>query len=502
VPTTTQPPLTTTITVTAPPTTAAIPTSMVTPTPPAEDTVLPRAGLPFLLFIPAALGAVYTVLRIWWHDQGEHTLRLSHLQGVVLGIMHTVSGGGLFILSYLFIGAVLLQSATFGRYVLAVVVMGILILYISFSGFILAYSALKGKGALLLSRVHIIVAILPFSLSLIIITATQVKERLSLLAVTLLTAVSLIIAIWQYLNMIEGGNGGVGTSTAQGRVSSTDTITFLGAEPPHEEPGTVFPQELRERYSDPIYIGKGGIARVFRARRKEDGRSVAVKVPVSFDEATGRSFLKEMRIWEDLHHPNIVEITAVNILPIPFVEMAYYPRTLGEMEMPLPVEVALTIIKGISDGLRYAHEKGVIHRDLKPQNILLTDDLFPKISDWGLSRTLTHETAASLAGFSLPYAAPEQLSPRQFGDTDERTDIYQLGVIFYQVITGTLPFEGEGMYDLSSAIISNAPVPPAALKEELAVVSPIVMRCLEKEMKNRYQSVAELQQDLVPFFHL
>ena len=89
-----------------------------------------------------------------------------------------------------------------------------------------------------------------------------------------------------------------------------------------------FPNELESKYTEIKYIGRGGIAWVFSARRKSDGMTVAVKIPISFDEMTGKSFLNEIAAWETLRHPNIVKVTAVNILPVPFVEMEYVPEVL------------------------------------------------------------------------------------------------------------------------------------------------------------------------------
>jgi parallel beta-helix repeat protein len=281
---------------------------------------------------------------------------------------------------------------------------------------------------------------------------------------------------------------------------SSDTILNRDASRPPEagmvSPESYFPLELRERYSQIIYAGKGGIARVFRAQRKSDGRIVAVKIPVSFDEATGKTFMKEMRVWEDLHHPNIVEITAANILPLPYVEMEYFDRSLDRCTKPLDPSMAVRIIQGIAEGLSYAHHKGVIHRDLKPQNILLAADLTPKIADWGLSRLLSQDTTASVTGFSLPYASPEQLSPRQFGSTGPWTDIYQMGVILYELLFGILPFGGEGMYETGTAIISTPPSPPENMRPEIARLLPVILRCLEKEPSKRYQSAEEFQEDL------
>jgi parallel beta-helix repeat protein len=257
-----------------------------------------------------------------------------------------------------------------------------------------------------------------------------------------------------------------------------------------------FPPELQDRYSQIAYAGKGGIARVFRAQRKSDGRTVAVKIPISFDEDTGRAFLKEMRVWEELHHPNIVEVTAVNILPIPFVEMEYFERSLDRCHKPLDLATAVRIIRGIAGGLSYAHQKGVIHRDLKPQNILLAPDLTPKITDWGLSRQLSQETMASMTGFSLPYASPEQLSPRQFGSTGPWTDIYQLGVLLYELLYGSLPFAGEGVYETGTAIISAPPLPPSDATPEAASIWPVLLRCLEKEPQQRYASAEAFLEDL------
>ena len=175
------------------------------------------------------------------------------------------------------------------------------------------------------------------------------------------------------------------------------------------EQNTYFPKELESKYTEIKYIGRGGIAWVFSARRKTDEIIVAVKIPISFDEITGKSFLNEIAAWETLRHTNIVEVTAVNILPVPYVEMEYVPRALETIEKPVPIWKAVHIVSGIADGLWYAHRHGFIHRDIKPHNILLDEHFVPKITDWGMSKILTTELKkSSIAGFSLAYAAPEQ----------------------------------------------------------------------------------------------
>ncbi|MDD1677989.1 MAG: serine/threonine protein kinase, partial [Methanomicrobiales archaeon] len=210
-------------------------------------------------------------------------------------------------------------------------------------------------------------------------------------------------------------------------------------------------------------------------------------------------FMKEIRVWEDLRHPNIVEVTAVNILPIPYVEMEYLERSLDRCRKPMALPVAIRIMQGIAEGLSYAHHRGVIHRDLKPHNILLGDNLTPKIADWGLSRGLSDDTAASVSGYSLPYASPEQISPRQFGSTGPWTDLYQLGVIMYELIFGVLPFGGEGLYETGTAILS-APPAPAVVPAEVTPILPVILRCLEKEPSARYQSAEEFLDDLARHF--
>jgi parallel beta-helix repeat protein len=254
-----------------------------------------------------------------------------------------------------------------------------------------------------------------------------------------------------------------------------------------------FPRELENKYTEITFVGRGGIAWVFSAIRKTDGIKVAVKIPISFDEITGKCFLNEIAAWETLRHENIVEVTAVNILPVPYVEMEFVPGSLEALEKPLPVWKAVHLITLVVDGLRYAHEHGFIHRDIKPHNILLTEDLVPKITDWGMSKVLAAEVKkSSVAGFSLSYAAPEQVSPSEFGRTDERTDIYQLGVVFYELVTGSIPFGGESIVEVGNAILRESPTPPSEYNPDAQAVEKIILKCLEKSPKKRYQSAAEL----------
>jgi len=262
---------------------------------------------------------------------------------------------------------------------------------------------------------------------------------------------------------------------------------------PAPEQKNYFPRELESKYTEINYVGRGGIAWVFSARRKTDGIMVAVKIPISFDETTGKCFLNEIAAWETLMHKNIVEVTAVNILPVPYVEMEFVPGSLEALEKPLPVWKAVHIVQGITAGLQYAHQHGFIHRDIKPHNILLTEDVVPKITDWGMSKVLAADVKkSSIAGFSLSYAAPEQVSPSEFGRTGEHTDIYQLGVVFYELVTGSIPFGGESIVEVGNSILRDEPIPPSEYNPDAEPVQKIILKCLEKDPARRYQSAGEL----------
>jgi eukaryotic-like serine/threonine-protein kinase len=330
--------------------------------------------------------------------------------------------------------------------------------------------------------------------------------------IVLLLAIEVVLIIFRYLKHQESKQGFLSNSqetppqqkisrTSPSRISSAATIPEAGTAIPGApmtytsiaEQMSYFPNELENKYTEIKYIGRGGIAWVFSARRKSDSIKVAVKIPISFDEITGKSFLNEIAAWETLRHPNIVKVTALNILPVLFVEMEYLPDSLEAIEKPIPVWKAVHLIRGIADGLKYAHEQGFIHRDIKPHNILLDKDFVPKITDWGMSKVLTNEVKnSSIAGFSLSYAAPEQVSPSEFGRTDERTDIYQLGVVFYELVTGSVPFGGESIVEVGNAIMRAQPIPPSEFNSDAAIVEKIILKCLEKDPAKRFQSTLEL----------
>ena len=260
---------------------------------------------------------------------------------------------------------------------------------------------------------------------------------------------------------------------------------------------STFPPELEHLYHDPVYAGKGGFARVFKAKRKTDNKTVAIKIPISLDEGTGRSFLREITSWQRLNHENIITLYDANILPIPYLEMEYASAgSLDQMKKPVDIDTASEIILEIAEGLSYSHAQGVIHRDLKPMNVLLTEDLTPKISDWGLSKIIAESKTSSIYGFSPLYGSPEQISPKKFGKPDARTDIYQLGVIFYELLTGRTPFDGDDLVEVSTAIVTEEPAPPSSTNPEAEIIDPIILKCLAKKKEDRYQNVRELQNDL------
>jgi len=257
-----------------------------------------------------------------------------------------------------------------------------------------------------------------------------------------------------------------------------------------------FPPQLAYKYTDVEFIGKGGFARVYKAKRR-DGKVVAVKIPLSLDENTGKAFLREITNWLHLKHPNIVHLYDANVLPIPFLEMEYCESSLEKLPKPMKPREAALLIFNIAEGLKYAHSKGIIHRDLKPSNILIKDST-PKISDWGLSKVVTETHTTTPVSYTPHYAAPEQIS-RRFGRPDHRSDIWQLGVIFYELVTGRRPFEGDGLVEIASRITMDEPLPPSELNPEVREVEPIIMACLEKDMEKRYHSAAELQFELATY---
>jgi len=163
------------------------------------------------------------------------------------------------------------------------------------------------------------------------------------------------------------------------------------------------------------------------------------------------------------------------------------------------VKSAARIALGIARGLAFAHAKGIIHRDIKPQNILMTESGEPKITDWGMSKLMGVALMPTLNGFSLAYAAPEQVAPQTYGETDQRTDLYQLGTVLYEMVTGKVPFPGDDLIQVSTRIASDRPIPPSILNPLALPLDPVIMKCLEKDPRMRFQHADDLIRELETF---
>jgi tetratricopeptide (TPR) repeat protein/TolB-like protein len=246
-------------------------------------------------------------------------------------------------------------------------------------------------------------------------------------------------------------------------------------------------------------LGSGGMGVVYKALDLKLHRTVALKF-VS-DELSGSEhrdrLLREARAASALDHPNIAAIHTIEELPDgrAFIVMGYYQgETLGDKARfgPLQPSRAVNVTQQIARGLQHAHERGVIHRDIKPSNVMITDEGTAKILDFGLASSYGAVASTDTAGLrgTLPYMAPEQLQNRA---PDARTDIWALGVVFYQVLTGRLPFSSESAGATLMAILTTPPPAMNGVADDLQV---IVFRMLAKDPAARYQTCAELLRDL------
>jgi serine/threonine protein kinase len=296
---------------------------------------------------------------------------------------------------------------------------------------------------------------------------------------------------------------------------------FLEASPilPHTGPGTLSPVTLSTiasatalmsstgwklgRYTIVAPLGVGGAGAVYRARDERLEREVAIKVlfPDSLlDERSRARFRKESLALARLHHPNIAAVHDVgdeNGVDYIVMECVSGENLAAKLQAgPLAISEALTIARQVAGALEEAHHHGVIHRDLKPANIMITSKGIAKVLDFGIARLSDHDAAANPATcIGTPsYMSPEQAQGRTI---DARTDLWSLGVVLYQSLTGCTPFRGESMFTTMQAILEAAPAPMATIRPEVPpAIQEIVTRLLQKDAATRFQTAQEVVQAL------
>jgi serine/threonine protein kinase/tetratricopeptide (TPR) repeat protein len=260
------------------------------------------------------------------------------------------------------------------------------------------------------------------------------------------------------------------------------------------------------RYHVESLLGSGGMGKVYKARDRELDRTVAIKVlrpDLMTDPMALQRFKHELLLASSISHPNILRIHDLGEYNgIKFISMAYVDG--GDLtqvlrkEGRLPLERVLNIMKQLSAALAAAHAVNVVHRDLKPQNILLDRNEHVYVSDFGIAKTLESDrTSVTRTGAVLGtplYMSPEQVEGKP---VDHRSDIYTLGLIFYEMLTGILPFSGDSTFQLMYQRVHQQPKRPELVIPDLPpYLSRICLKCLEKEAACRYQSASEILVDL------
>jgi serine/threonine protein kinase len=269
---------------------------------------------------------------------------------------------------------------------------------------------------------------------------------------------------------------------------------------------------LGRRYRVRGFIGKGSIARVYLAEDERTGNPVAVKVMDKFfrnDDGAKRRFLREARAITKIGHPNIVRVMEAGIRDdgAPYLVMEFlFGEPVGRClrrDGPLPLEIALPALRQAAAGLLAAHEHGIIHRDVKPDNLFFIgepgDPYDLKVLDFGFSKLQTQKlTAAGVVLGTPAYMAPEQVLAEE---VDARADIYGLGMVMYHMVTGQQPFAtGDDVKTLAHQLVTRPQRP-----SEIASVDPrteaVILKATQKDPANRYATMRELFDDLLRLAH-
>ena len=276
------------------------------------------------------------------------------------------------------------------------------------------------------------------------------------------------------------------------------------------DPGASWPPQV-DGYDIVGRLGRGGMGVVYRARQRGLDRLVALKMLRGGGHADPESLARfriEVRSVARLRHPNVVQVYDVGeSRGLPFVALELLEG--GSLDArnggnPQPEAESATLIATLARAVASAHEAGIVHRDLKPTNILFTRDGIPKVTDFGLAKRLDEEDGQTQSGQvmgSPSFMAPEQ-ARGEGRDVGPLADVYSLGAILYEMLTGRPPFKGSSPLETLSLVVQAEPVPPMKLRPGLARdLETICLKCLSKESERRYLGAAELADDLDRWLH-
>jgi serine/threonine-protein kinase len=251
---------------------------------------------------------------------------------------------------------------------------------------------------------------------------------------------------------------------------------------------------------------RSGMASIFRATDLHSNRAVAIKIPhpeLQKDPAFLARFRREKRIGAKLDHPGVMKVYADNdhsgaYMVMEWVSGKLLRQLLNQQQPKLSQERAINITLGVCDALDYVHRNGVIHRDLKPENVMVDAEDRVKLIDFGIACN-TEARRITFAKVPDTMGTPDYISPEQVkGERgDARSDLYALGVMLYEMLTGKAPFDGPNPFAVMNDRLVNNPVPPRELNPAIsAQLQEIIYRALERNPRNRYASAHEFAWDL------